>query len=206
MCAIGMMQAHRGLDPVIRRPSALPLDRFEMKLNEFLGQFCHRRLGAGWKMDKTVRDSGPFLAKQEIAGWSGVEKGTHQPMLIWYSPEMITWIRANRPAHPATLPTSPPPVPDGAIIVKEMYGNPPASNCRVADLLRLKPVKLGATVMIRDRAASKDGWTGQRNREIRQLLWASGNTALTATHRRATIRPSQASATSKVNLVPSSAS
>src|SRR5215469_10773265 len=56
------------LDPVVRRPSALPLDQYESKLDEFFGQFCHRRLDAGWGMDKTVRDTGPFIATQAANG------------------------------------------------------------------------------------------------------------------------------------------
>jgi hypothetical protein len=46
----------------MRRPSALPLDQYEAKLNDFIGNYCHRRLASGWKMDKTVRDAGPFVA------------------------------------------------------------------------------------------------------------------------------------------------
>ena len=49
------------LDPIMRKPSALPLDQYEAELNDFIGNDCHRRLAAGWKMDKTVRDAGPFF-------------------------------------------------------------------------------------------------------------------------------------------------
>ena len=39
-----------------------------------------------------------------------------------------------------------------------MYNSTPAAACRVPDLLKLKPVEQGATVMIRDSKAAKDGW------------------------------------------------
>ncbi len=146
------------LDPIVRRPGKLPLDQYEAKLNEFFSQFCHRRLEAGWAMDKTVRDTGPYIATQNPdASYSGVYRGTHQPVLIWYSPEMMKWLRANRPAS-GPMPKPPAAVPDGAIIVKEMYNSVPASACRVPDLLKLKPVEQGAAVMIRDSTAAKDGW------------------------------------------------
>jgi hypothetical protein len=147
------------LDPVVRRPSTLPLDQYESRLNEFFGQYCHRRLDAGWGMDKTVRDTGPFIATQQTDGtYSTTYNGTHQPVLVWYSPEMMAWLRANRPVDGTRTPKTAAPVPDGAIIVKEMYNSQPAAACRVPDLLKLKPVEQGAAVMIRDRAASKDGW------------------------------------------------
>ena len=147
------------LDPIVRRPGKLPLDQYEAKLNAFFGQFCHRRLELGWAMDKTVRDTGPYIATQDTnGGFAGAYNGTHAPVLIWYSPEMMKWLRANRPANAAAAPKTPAPVPDGAIVVKEMYNSRPASACRVPDLLKLKPVEQGAAVMIRDRAAAKDGW------------------------------------------------
>jgi hypothetical protein len=146
------------LDPIVRKPSALPLDQYEEKLNKFIGHFCHRRLAGGWKMDKTVRDAGPFVATLAGGQWSGNEQGTHMPVLIWYSPEMITWLRKNRPPEGRAAPTKPTPVPDGAMMIKEMYNSTPAAACRVPDLLKLRPVEQGAAVMIHDSAAAKDGW------------------------------------------------
>jgi len=86
-----------GLDPVVRKPSALPLDQYEEALNKFIGGYCHRRLESGWKMDKTVRDAGPFIATLSNGAWTGIDKGTHMPVLIWYSPEMVSWLKKNRP-------------------------------------------------------------------------------------------------------------
>ncbi|WP_216856283.1 hypothetical protein [Acidisphaera sp. S103] len=147
------------LDPIVRKPSALPLDQYERKLNKFISHFCHRRLNAGWKMDKTVRDAGPFVATLANGKWTGNEQATHMPVLIWYSPEMIVWLKKYRPAEgTATPPDKTPPIPNGAIMIKEMYNSTPAAACRVPDLLKLKPVEQGAAIMIRDNAASKDGW------------------------------------------------
>ena len=146
------------LDPVVRNPGALPLDKYETALNTYVTAMCHRNFAAGWKMDKTVRDTGPFVATLGNGSWSGSYNGTHAPVLIWYSPEMVAWLRANRPSDPAKTPAQLAPIPDGAIMVKEMYSPPPASACRIPDLLRLRPDTQGMAVMVRDTAAARDGW------------------------------------------------
>jgi hypothetical protein len=146
------------LDPVVRKPGELPLDQYEVQLNRYVTAMCHRNFAAGWQMDKTVRDTGPFIATLSAGEWTGNYFGTHAPVLIWYSPEMMSWLHANRPSDPARTPAEPTPIPDGAIMVKEMYSPPPASNCRVADLLRLRPNSQGMAVMVRDSAAARDGW------------------------------------------------
>ena len=69
---------------------------------------------------------------------------------------MVDWLKKYRaPGHPIP---DPPPIPDGAIMIKEMYNSTPAAACRVPKLLKLKPVDQGAAVMIRDSKAAKDGW------------------------------------------------
>ncbi len=146
------------LDTIVRKPSALPLDQYEIQLDTYVSAMCHRNFASGWKMDKTVRDTGPFIATLGNGSWSGSYNGTHAPVLVWYSPEMIAWLRANRPSDPAQTPAHPAPIPDGAIMVKEMYNPAPASACRIADLLRLRPNKQGMAVMVRDSAAARDGW------------------------------------------------
>jgi hypothetical protein len=146
------------LEPIVRKPGALPSDQYQVQLNRFLGAMCHRNSAAGWKRDKTVRDSGPFTARLVDGKWVGTYAGTHSPLLIWYSPDMIAWLRANRPADPAKTPVTPAPIPDGAIMVKELYSPPPSASCRIDNLLRLRPDTKGYTVMIRDNAAAHDGW------------------------------------------------
>ena len=59
------------LDPIMRKPSALPLDEYEAQLNRYVTRLCHRRFAAGWQMDKTVRDAGPFIATLANGKWSG---------------------------------------------------------------------------------------------------------------------------------------
>src|SRR3954469_8995085 len=107
------------LDAVVRRPSALPLHDYEKALAGYLRDFCHRRPEAGWKTDKTIRDTGPFVATRNGAVWTGKYLGTHDPVIIWYSPDMYAWLQANRPHDEAAAPKPPAPVPDGAMMVKE---------------------------------------------------------------------------------------
>src|SRR5437879_463425 len=49
------------LDPIVRRPTALPLDQYEAKFGEYLALMCHRNEAGGWKVDKRVRDTGPWI-------------------------------------------------------------------------------------------------------------------------------------------------
>lgn len=144
------------LASVIRRPGDLPLEEYEEALGSFLRNFCHRDEASGWKRDKRVRDTGPFTATLQNGGWVGAYHGTHTPVVVWYSPEMLTWMETNRPPEESAAPDGPPPIPDGAVIVKEMYPAPAAA-CAGADPLRLLPTS-GAAVMVRDRQASQDGW------------------------------------------------
>lgn len=143
------------LDPIVRRPSALPLNEYESALGDYLRNFCHRRLDAGWKVDKRIRDTGPYVATYANGKWSGVYNGTHNPVLIWYAPEIYEWLKTNRPEHDA--PPEPKDVPDGTLIVKEMY-TAPAAACAGIPWERLKPTAQGAAVMVRDSKASQDGW------------------------------------------------
>jgi len=73
-------------------------------------------------MDKTVRDAGPFFATLDNGTRTGTDKATHMPVLIWYSPGMMAWLKKYRPADDVAAP-KPPPVPDGAITIKEAYNS-----------------------------------------------------------------------------------
>ncbi len=145
------------LAAAVRHPSALPLDRYEAVLGDFLRGYCHRDTAAGWVRDKGLRDTGPYTATLENGSWVGAYHGTHAPVVVWYSPDMIAWMRRNRSSE--TLPAdggTPEPVPAGAIIVKEMFPSP-AAPCAAVPPERLEPTS-GAAVMVRDPAASRDGW------------------------------------------------
>ncbi|GLS19195.1 hypothetical protein GCM10007874_22120 [Labrys miyagiensis] len=145
----------KSLIAAVRDPSALPLDQYEAKLNQFFGNYCHRDTASGWRRDKHVRDTGPFTATLAAGAWQGTGLGTHAPVVIWYSPDMADWLVRNRSGESAgTDPTRP--IPDGAIMVKEMFPYPAAA-CADVDPVKLYPTS-GAAIMIRDSKASHDGW------------------------------------------------
>jgi mono/diheme cytochrome c family protein len=101
----------------------------------YLRSYRYRELG--WCVDKSVRDTGPYL--------HGAYYGTHPAVRIFYSPEMIAWLRAGRRGAPA----------DGAVMVKEQYDAPAAryAGARPQDL-----TPHDWTIMIRRSSASHDGW------------------------------------------------
>ncbi|HSJ75176.1 MAG TPA: cytochrome P460 family protein, partial [Gemmatimonadales bacterium] len=144
------------LAPVIRRPGALPLEQYEKALGDFLRNVCYRDPASGWKRDKQVRDTGPFTASLQNGQWVGAYHGTHAPVVIWYSPEMLSWMAANRPVEESAAPHDASPIPDGAVMVKEMF-RAPAGACAGVDPVRLLPTS-GAAVMVRDQKGSQDGW------------------------------------------------
>ena len=149
------------LAPLVRDPGSPALRddsaRYEELLGQYLRGFCHRDAASGWKRDKRVRDTGPFTATLQDGAWAGTYRGTHAPVVVWYSPEMVAWLEANRPAAAhAPSPDAVPPIPDGAMMVKEMFPAPAAA-CAAVDPLRLLPTS-GAAVMVRARGASQDGW------------------------------------------------
>ena len=99
----------------------------------------------------------------------------------------------------AAGPLTPPAVPDGAIMVKEMFPAPAAA-CRDVDPLKLFPTS-GAAVMVRDAGARMTAGSGAGSAWRERLgaglaarppttacrTWASASTASTATPRRPTI-------------------
>lgn len=143
------------LDADIRNPGDFQLDVYEKKLDTFLGHYCHRDPSRGWARDKTVRDTGPFTATLVDGTWIGSEHGTHAPVVIWYSPEMLAWLEKYR-SDDADPTVPPPPVPAGAVMIKEMYPAP-AADCAGVDPMKLFPTS-GAAVMIRAPNVSFDGW------------------------------------------------
>lgn len=145
-----------GLEIDIRKPSAFSLEVYQQKLGTYLRAYCHRNPTSGWIADKTIRDTGPFSASMKDGKWVGAYHGTHAPVVIWYSSEMYAWLKANRPADEHHTASQSAPVPDGAIMVKEMYPAPAAA-CRGTDIARLQPTS-GAAIMVRDSRASHDGW------------------------------------------------
>src|ERR1043166_7263106 len=146
----------RDLEPVVRNPGGLPLDQYEAKLGAYLGAFCHRNIEGGWRVDKGIRDTGPWVATYRDGKWRGQYYGTHAPVMVWYSPDFYAWLKTSRPDQ-GPAPASATPVPDGAMIIKEMYPAPAAA-CASVDPVKLLPNTHGSAVMVRDSKVAHDGW------------------------------------------------
>ena len=122
-------------------------------LGDFLRNWCHRDSGAGWNPTSGCATRGRTPPPSRTASGSGQYHGTHAPVVIWYSPKMLDWLRKNRPLDDEGRELAPPadaePVPAGAVMVKEMF-EPPAAECAGGRACtRLLPTS-GAAVMVRD--------------------------------------------------------
>jgi Cytochrome P460 len=114
-------------------PSSMSPDDFHDKLLAFLQNTEYAKLG--WCVDKSVRDTGPYIDSEYL--------GTHPAVRVYYSPAIMKWLINGRIGN----------IPDGAMIVKEMYAPAPAARYEG------KQLEPGSwTVMIKDSKASKDGW------------------------------------------------
>jgi len=142
-------------------PSQVPEPIYQAKLYAFLEGLDYRL--AGWERDKGIRDTGPYK--------NGQYYGTHPAVRIYYSPEVMSWLKGDRQGE----------IPDGSVIIKEMYP-PPAARYGDGDpKANLVPTQW--TVMVRDKSGSVDGWywayhgTGDpidKNREYPYLYPDSG--------------------------------
>lgn len=110
---------------------------YEKKVLNYLNTLDYRKLG--WCEDKGVRDTGPYI--------NNIAAVVHPGVRIFYSPEVSTWLLNGRQGV----------IPDGAVIIKEQFPNPPAE--RYADT---PTDKLGCpndwTFMIKNSKVSRDGW------------------------------------------------
>ncbi len=123
----------------LRVPAQLPPGEpvaVERTLLAYLSSYRYRDLG--WCVDKSLRDTGPFI--------HGVSFGTHPTVRVYYSPEVIAWLRNGRRGVPA----------DGAVIIKEQYGPKPARYFAGTAENDLRPTDW--TIMIRRSSGSHDGW------------------------------------------------
>lgn len=106
----------------------------QKSIEAFLNNGCHR----GWAHDPELRTTGPlFIAPSG----SLIDDSTHHRVRIFYSSAVVDWLRAGRPEGG---------IPEGAIIVKEMYQT--AAGTPVGDKL------LGYATMMKRKGASWDGW------------------------------------------------
>src|SRR5205823_11657518 len=101
--------------------------KFEKLLYAFLDQGCYKN----WVADSEIRNTGPFIG--------GLSYGTHDAVKVFYSPQVWEWVKIkNREGE----------IPDGAMIVKEMFPSPARQDAKLT----------GWTVMVKDKKAVFDGW------------------------------------------------
>ena len=118
-------------------PHTMSSPEYQKLLYKFLADREYEKLG--WTRDKYVRDTGPYIDKSYY--------GTHNAVRIFYSPEVMTWLAGGRKGS----------IPDGAIIVKEMFA-PPAARYDSLSSAAIDTLVSGWAVMVRDSIGSKDGW------------------------------------------------
>ncbi len=122
-------------------------NRFDERLEAFAKSEAYR-VELGWIGDAGWRFTGPYVG--EIG--SGYSYGTHLPVRIYYSPEVIDWLCTGRQGA----------LPDGAMIIKEMHVITPALDVVTDDdgcmdiTADLSP--LAWAMMIRDDTHAHDGW------------------------------------------------
>lgn len=125
--------AHHG--PII--PTERQLDGLE--------RFVNGRQHRGWCHDRfrndDIRRTGPLVPLQSrtTGEVQHTALGTHARVRVYYSDDVVTWLEGGRQGA----------IPDGAMIVKEMYPGLPGPKDHVVD---------GWAVMVRDSQASYDGW------------------------------------------------
>lgn len=136
------------------------LNAYEPIVAEWMDKHCYRRQRGDsyeWMHDDTARDTGPFSTRFENGAFVSKGLSTHVVARVWYSHEMAEWMRVNRPANERGAPEHPPEVPDGAIVVKEMWPAPRALyNGDCFDCMA--PGTSGAVFFIRDSKNFATGW------------------------------------------------
>ena len=119
------------------RPSSMSVHAFEKLLFEFVHERRYQELG--WSVDKTIRDTGPYI--------KGRAYGTHPAVRVYYSPEVIAWLMNQRRGM----------IPDGAMIIKEQYHEPAIQHVEKSEA-ELRATLKSWTVMVKDSQGSHDGW------------------------------------------------
>ena len=116
-------------------PHTTSIRDMESKLFPFVRE--RKYVDLGWSVDKSVRDTGPY-----IRGWY---YGTHPVVRVYYSPEMIKWLNSDRLDH----------IPDGATMIKEQYSFPAAKHEGKSEQELIDSIR-SWTVMIKDAKGSHD--------------------------------------------------
>jgi len=109
------------------RASEIGTAKFEKLLYAFLDQGCYKN----WTADRQIRNTGPFINNQSF--------GTHNSVRIYYSPEVWHWLKEKHREGE---------IPDGAMIVKEMFPAPATQDAKLS----------AWTVMVKDKKGAYDGW------------------------------------------------
>ena len=118
-------------------PSSMSVPAFESELFPFLDS--RRYVELGWKSDKSIRDTGPWI--------DGSYYGTHPAVRVYYSPGLVRWLAAGRVGT----------IPDGEMIIKEQYP-PPAVRHEGKTESEIRESLESWTVMVKDASGSHDGW------------------------------------------------
>ena len=138
-------------------PSDLQFDLpgYEKKLAAFLQADCFRLLG--WAHDATVRDVGPAIA-QAAAGnqWVLTHYAVHGTAFVYYSPDVVRWMRDRDAAPSEKAKEAVKPVSDGSMIIKLMFNTAPAACFAGARPEQLPPAAMA--LMVKDAKGSRDGW------------------------------------------------
>lgn len=114
-------------------PSGMSVTRYRTLLYDFLAKRCYEN----WTADRDIRNTGPIIWDAQANQINSY--GTHLAVKVYYSPEVWVWLKdKNRQGV----------IPDGAMIVKEMFEPPATPGAKLSSW----------TVMIRDKGGSWDGW------------------------------------------------
>ena len=122
---------------------------------EFMEKLCYR----AWPHDATARDTGPYTATLVNGQLKSQAYNQHAVSRVWYSPPMFTWMEKNRPEDETKAPLNPPAIPNGAMMVKEMW-TPPLERWAGTCWDCVKPDGSGAVFWIRDDQTFSTGWFG----------------------------------------------
>ncbi|HEV2845473.1 MAG TPA: hypothetical protein VG477_11550, partial [Thermoanaerobaculia bacterium] len=156
-------------------PSELPFAKseYERILGRFLRAECYDHLG--WRHDSQLRPTGPTLSTLSSdphrPGWTAKTWGTHNTVLIYYSPDVFRWMcerdaagerefveecRKECPTCRLDGQGAVRPIADGSMIVKLMYGD--ATEAMLEDPSPEGRPRPGMALMVKDRKGARDGW------------------------------------------------
>jgi hypothetical protein len=108
-------------------PSDIGARKFEKLLYSFLEKGCYQ----SWVADSQIRNTGAFIG--------GKSAGTHNAVKVFYSPQVWNWLKVKHRQGE---------IPDGAVIVKEMFPAPAKQGSKLS----------AWTIMVKDKKGSFDGW------------------------------------------------